>query len=106
MMKVLIETIKNRKGYKHFKDKDAMNDYLSKHSKSIANYEILNEYDVAVEETNEMLQSFIDDCETIHNKLFWLFRQHERMNEKYSLKLINAAGRVYDGISAIKKCLR
>ena len=106
MMKVLIETIKNRKGYKHFKDEDAMNDYLSKHSKSIANYEILNEYDVAVSETNEMLQSFIDDCETIHNKLFWLFRQHERINEKYSLKLINAAGRLYDGISAIKKCLR
>ena len=105
-MKVLIETIKNRKGYKHFKDENDMNDYLSKHSDSIANYEILNEYDVAVEETNEMLQSFIDDCETIHNKLCWLFRQHERINEKYSLKLINAAGRLYDGISAIKKCLR
>ena len=59
-MKVLIETIKNRKGYKHFKDENDMNDYLSKHSDSIANYEILNEYDVAVEETNEMLQSFID----------------------------------------------
>ena len=48
-MKVLIETIKNRKGYKHFKDENDMNDYLSKHSDSIANYEILNEYDVAVE---------------------------------------------------------
>ena len=45
-MKVLIETIKNRKGYKHFKDEDAMNDYLSKHCKNIASYEILNEYDV------------------------------------------------------------
>ena len=64
------------------------------------------QYDVAVDETNEMLQSFIDDCETIHNKLFWLFRQHERINEKYSLKLLYAAGRVYDGMSAIKKCLR
>jgi hypothetical protein len=106
MMKVLIETIKNRKGYKHFKDENDMNDYLSKHSDSIANYEILNEYDVAVEETNEVLQSFIDDCDLMEKKLFWLFRQHEPINEKYSLKLINASGRMNDAKNAIKKCLR
>ena len=105
-MKVLIETISHHRGYKIFETKDEMNAYLSKHCDKIASYEILNEYDVAVDETNEMLQSFIDDCNTIHNKLFWLFRQHERIDEKYSLKLLYAAGRVYDGISAIKKCLR
>lgn len=105
-MKVLIETITNRKEYKHFKDEDAMNDYLSKHCKNIASYEILNEYDVAVDETNEMLQSFIDDCDVIEKKLFWLFRQHEPIDEKYSLKLIYASGRMHDALNAIKKCLR
>ena len=104
-MKVLIETITSRKGYKFFENKDEMDAYLGRHCGKIASYEILQEDDAA-EETNEMLQSFIDDCEIIHNKLFWLFRQHEHIDEKYSLKLLYAAGRVYDGMSAIKKCLR
>ena len=105
-MKVLIETITNRTGYKFFENREEMDAYLGRHCGKIASYEILNEYDVAVDETNEMLQSFIDDCETIHNKLFWLFRQHKHIDEKYSLKLLYAAGRVYNGMSAIKKCLR
>lgn len=104
-MKVLIETITSRKGYKFFENREDMDAYLGRHCGKIASYEILQEDDAA-EETNEMLQSFIDDCETIHNKLFWLFRQHEHIDEKYSLKLLYAAGRIYDGMSAIKKCLR
>lgn len=105
-MKVLIETLNNRKGYKFFENREEMDAYLGRHFGKIASYEILNEYDVAVDETNEMLQSFIDDCDTIEKKLFWLFRQHEPINEKYSLKLINASGRMHDALNAIKKCLR
>ena len=105
-MKVLIETITNRTGYKFFENREEMDAYLGRHCKNIASYEILNEYDVAVDETNEMLQSFIDDCDVIEKKLFWLFRQHEPINEKYSLQLLNAFGRVGDGRNAIKKCLR
>ena len=105
-MKVLIETITSRKGYKFFENKEEMDAFLGRHCGKIVSYEILQEYDVAVDETNEMLQSFIDDCETIHNKLFWLFRQFEPINEKYSLKLIYASGRMHDALNAIKKCLR
>ena len=105
-MKVLIETITHRRGYKFFETKDDINAYLGRNYNKIASYEILNEYDVAVDETNEMLQSFIDDCDLIEKKLFWLFRQHEPINEKYSLKLINASGRMHDALNAIKKCLR
>lgn len=105
-MKVLIETITNRTGYKFFENREEMDAYLGRHCKNIASYEILNEYDVAVDETNEMLQSFIDDCDLIEKKLFWLFRQYEPINEKYSLKLIYASGRMHDALNAIKKCLR
>lgn len=69
-MKVWIETITNRRGYKFFENKEEMDAYLGRHCKNIASYEILNEYDVAVDETNEMLQSFIDDCDVIEKKLF------------------------------------
>ena len=69
-MKVLIETITNRTGYKFFENREEMDAYLGRHCKNIASYEILNEYDVAVDETNEMLQSFIEDCDVIEKKLF------------------------------------
>lgn len=73
-MKVLIETITSRRGYKFFESKEEMDAYLGRHCGNIASYEILQEDDTA-EETNEMLQSFIDDCDVIEKKLFWLFRQ-------------------------------
>ena len=69
-MKVLIETITSRRGYKFFENKDEMDAYLDRHCGKIASYEILQEDDAA-EETNEMLQSFIDDCDLIEKKLFW-----------------------------------
>ena len=105
-MKVLIETITNRTGYKFFENREEMDAYLGRHCGKIASYEILQEDDVAVDETNEMLQSFIDDCDVIEKKLFWLFRQYEPINEEYSLQLLNAFGRVGDGRNAIKKCIR
>lgn len=72
-MKVLIETITSRKGYKFFENREEMDAYLGRHCGKIASYEILQEDD-ASEETNEMLQSFIENCDLIEKKLFWLFR--------------------------------
>ena len=68
-MKVLIETITSRRGYKFFESKEEMDAYLGRHCGNIASYEILQEDDT-VDETNEMLQSFIDDCDLIEKKLF------------------------------------
>lgn len=104
-MKVLIETLNNRKGYKFFENREEIDAYLGRHCGKIASYEILQEDDAA-EETNKMLQSFIENCDLIKKKLFWLFRQYEPINEEYSLRLLNAFGRVGDGRNAIKKCLR
>ena len=42
-MKVLIETVTNRKGYKNFKDIAGFNDFLSENRKKIKSFKILNE---------------------------------------------------------------
>ena len=42
-MKVLIETITNRKGYEFFENKEEMDDFLGNHCKNIVSYEILQE---------------------------------------------------------------
>jgi hypothetical protein len=56
-MKVLIETITSRRGYKFFENREEMDAYLGRHCGKIASYEILKEDDAA-EETNEMLQFY------------------------------------------------
>ena len=46
-MKVLIETITSRRGYKFFESKDEMDAFLGRHCGKIASYEILQEDDAA-----------------------------------------------------------
>lgn len=104
-MKVLIETITSRRGYKFFENREEMDAYLGRHCGKIASYEILQEDDTA--STNDILQGLAEECEVLENKLFYIFRQQEKIKKaKQYEKLIHAAGRVYDGISAIKKCMR
>lgn len=104
-MKVLIETITHRRGYKFFETKDEMNAYLGRHCNKIASYEILNEDDT--ESTNDILRSLAEECEVLHNKLFYIFRQQEKLKKakKYE-DLIYAAGRVYDACGAIRRCIK
>ena len=103
-MKVFLETYNNRRGYKFFENKDEMDDYLSNHCKDIASYEILQEDDTT--STNDILFSLAEDCEVIHNKLFYIFRQQEKLkNAKQYEALIYAAGRIYDACGAIRRCI-
>ena len=69
-MKVLIETITSRKGYKFFESKAEMDAYLGRHCGNIASYEILQEDDVA--STNDILQGLAEECEVLENKLFYI----------------------------------
>ena len=104
-MKVFLETYNNRRGYKFFENKDELDDYLSNHCKDIASYEILQEDDV--DSTNDILQGLAEDCEIIHNKLFYLFRQQEKLKKaKQYEALIYAAGRIYDACGAIRRCIK
>ena len=83
-MKVLIETLNNRKGYKFFENREEMDAYLGRHCGKIASYEILQEDDAA--STNDILQSLAEECEVLENKLFYIFRQQKKSKKPNSMK--------------------
>ena len=104
-MKVLIETITSRKGYKFFENREEMDAYLGRYCGKIASYEILQEDDTA--STNDILQGLAEDCEVLENKLFYIFRQQEKIKKaKQYEKLIYAAGRLREANSAIRSCIK
>jgi hypothetical protein len=104
-MKVLIETLNNRKGYKFFENSEEMDAYLGRHCKDISSYEVLQEDDTA--STNDILQSLAEECEVLENKLFYIFRQQEKLKKaKQYQQLIYAAGRIYDACGAIRSCIK
>lgn len=104
-MKVLIETTNKRRGYKFFKNKDDMNAYLGRHYDKIATYEILKEDDT--ESTNDILRDLAQECEMLHNKLFFIFRQQEKLKKANQYEqLIYAAGKIYEACGAIRKCIQ
>lgn len=104
-MKVLIETIKNCKGYKFFENREKMDAYLGRHCGNIASYEVLQEDDTA--STNDILQGLAEECEVLNNKLFYIFRQQEKLKKsKQYQQLIYAADRIYDACGAIRSCIK
>ena len=104
-MKVLIVTIRNRKGYKFFENREEMDAYLGRHCGNIASYEILQEDDTA--STNDILQGLAEECEVLENKLFYIFRQQEKIKKaKQYEKLIYAAGRLREANGAIRGCIK
>lgn len=76
-----------------------------RHCGDIASYEVLQEDDTAT--TNDILQGLDKECEIIHNKLFYLFRQQEKLKKaKQYQQLIYAAGRIYDACGAmLEQCI-
>ena len=103
-MKVLIEKLNNRKGYKFFENREEMDAYLGRHCNKIASYEILQEDDV--NSTNDILQSLAEECEVLENKLFYIFRQQEKIKKaKQYEKLIYAAGRLREANATIRGCI-
>ena len=104
-MKVLIETITSRKGYKFFENREEMDAYLGRHCGKIASYEILQEDDTA--STNDILQGLAEECEVLENKLFYIFRQQEKIKKaKQYEKLIYAAGRLREANGSIRGCIK
>ena len=103
-MKVLIETLNNRKGYKFFENREEMDAYLGRHCKDISSYEVLREDDTA--STNDILQGLAEECEVLENKLFYIFRQQEKIKRaKQYQQLIYAAGRLREANAAIRGCI-
>lgn len=59
-MKVLIETIARRRGYKNFADEAEFDDFLAQNHNKITDYQILQEDNDAVIRSD--LQDFARDC--------------------------------------------
>lgn len=66
-MKVLIETVTNRKGYKNFNDIDCLNEFLNENREKIKSYKILNEaYNGTFE---ELLQDVMKRADLLENMI-------------------------------------
>ena len=88
-MKVLIETVTNRKGYKNFKDIDCLNDFLNENRKKIKSFKILNEaYNGTFE---ELLQDVMKRADLLGNMIGYAFFQMTDKSDKYN-KLLRAMG--------------
>ena len=88
-MKVLIETITNRKGYKNFNDITGFNNFLNEIRKKIKRYKILNEaYNGTFE---ELLQDVIKRADLLGNMIGYAFFQMTDKSDKYN-KLLRAMG--------------
>ena len=88
-MKVLIETVTNRKGYKNFKDIDALHEFLTENCKKIKNYKILKEaYDGTFE---ELLQDVMKRADLLGNMIGYAFFEMTDKSDKYN-KLLRAMG--------------
>ena len=88
-MKVLIETVTNRKGYKNFKDIDCLNDFLNENRKKIKSYKILKE---AYEGTfEELLQDVMKRADFLGKMIGYAFFEMTDKSDKYN-KLLRAMG--------------
>ena len=88
-MKVLIETITDRKGYKNFNDIAGFNDFLNENRKKIKNYKILNEgYNGTFE---ELLQDIMKRADLLGNMIGYAFFEMTDKSDKYN-KLLRAMG--------------
>ena len=88
-MKVLIETITSRKGYKNFKDIAGFNYFLNENRKKIKNYKILNE---AYNGTfDELLQDVMKRADLLGNMIGYAFFEMTNKSNKYN-KLLRAMG--------------
>lgn len=101
-MKVLIETITNRRGYKLFEGIDEFNDFLLVNRSKINKFQIIEDKENAV---NQLLQGLADECKRLNEKLLYVYFQKLGQQSKYE-KLIYASGRVYDALVAVKECMQ
>lgn len=68
-MKVLIETITNRRGYKNFANETEFDDFFAQNYNKITGYQILQEEDAAAVIRSD-LQAFVGDCKSLMIKIY------------------------------------
>ena len=102
-MKVLIETITSRRGYKNFADEAELDDFLAHNHNKITGYQILQEDEDAVIRSD--LQDFAGDCKSLMMKIYqyWLNNLHQ--NKRYG-KLTLATQSLLNAMAYIEECLK
>ena len=88
-MKVLIETITNRKGYKNFNNINSLHEFLHKNHKKIKNYKIINEtYNGTFE---DLIREIMEKADLVSNMLLYAYFNMTDKGNKHN-KLLKAAG--------------
>lgn len=101
-MKVLIETITSRKGYKFFENEDELNKYLSQNCDKIAEYEILQEDDREIMNT---LQKFANECGALVTNIY-NFYLHQKLPPQKMKKLSDALQMLLEVVSNLEFCAK
>lgn len=101
-MKVLIETITSRKGYKFFENEDELNKYLSQNCDKITEYEILQEDDSKVMTT---LQKFANECGTLVTNIYDFYLCQKLPLQKMK-KLSDALQMLLEVVSNLEFCAK
>ena len=102
-MKVLIETITSRRGYKNFANETELDDFLAHNHSKITDYQILQEDENTVIRSD--LQAFAGDCKSLMMKIYqyWLNNLHQ--NKRYG-KLTLAIQSLLNALAYIEECLK
>ena len=88
-MKVLIETITNRKGYKNFNNINGLHEFLKQNHKKIKNYKIINEtYNGSFE---DLIKEIMGKADLLSNMLLYAYFNMTDKSNKYN-NLLKAAG--------------
>lgn len=101
-MKVLIETITSRKGYKFFENEDELNKYLGQNCDKIAEYEILQEDDSEVMNT---LQKFANGCGALVTNIYDFYLCQKLPPQKMK-KLSDALQMLLEVVSNLEFCAK
>lgn len=101
-MKVLIETITNRRGYKNFTDEAELDDFLAQNHNKITDYQILQEDNDAVIRSD--LQDFARDCRSLMMKIYQYWLNNLQQNKRYG-KLTLATQSLLNAMAYIEECL-
>lgn len=102
-MKVLMETITSRRGYKNFANETELDDFLAHNHSKITDYQILQEDEDTVIRSD--LQAFAGDCKSLMMKIYqyWLNNLHQ--NKRYG-KLTIATQSLLNAMAYIEECLK
>ena len=101
-MRILMETITGRKGYKNFDTLKDFKQFMNENSRKIKKYTITDEQK---EYINEWLQDLIEQSEKLYNRIAYVFFNLANKHNDYN-NLLKAAGKMIDVLTALKSCVK